>query len=116
VESKKPDLCPECWKEKLDGCDDTSVQSGPCSFGRCSNDAEREAERIQAQAKTVIPQLYWRRCYGWATNDKGTRYPVMSIANSGHDGITLVLSSGTLKAKKASSFKIQIDRYYDDRN
>lgn len=116
MESKKQTMCPECWREKLEGCNDTVVQSGPCAFGRCPNDAEREAERVTIQAKTGIPQLYWRRCYGWATNDKGTRYPIMALTSSGHDGVIIVLNSGVLKAKKASSFKIKIDRYYDDRN
>ena len=116
MESKKQELCPECWKEKLDGCKDTTIQSSRCAFGRCENDSLREVERIKVQAKTKIPQLYWRRCYGWATSDKGTRYPVMSVADQGHDGVTIVINNGALKAKKASSFKIEIDRYYDDRN
>jgi hypothetical protein len=115
VESKKQELCEECWKEKLEGCNNGSVQTAPCAFGKCPNDSEREVERIHLQTKTKIPQLYWRRCYGWATSAKGTKYPVMSIATHGHVGMIVVLGNGRLAVKQPPDFGLQIDSYYDDR-
>lgn len=101
-----------CWKEKLEGCDDGVVKAGPCAYCQCENSKDREAERIELQAKTKIPQIHWRRCHGWAMKGRKTRYPIISVAD---DKVVVVTSTGRLAVKKTASFQVEIDRYYDSR-
>lgn len=114
MESKK-DLCTACWMERHEGCNDEVIQSDHCAYYQCPNAQKRELELINVKHATRVPILYWRKCRGEATSSKGTKYRVVSIAIAGHDGVILVLNSGRFASRKATSFKIDVESYHDER-